>query len=91
VDARTNFTMHTVYPGQLIRLRAVMERHQGKGTMVPLQALSVRGWTSAFLLDVHGLCGAIEGRLSHPLTCLLRTGWQSAISQENSLEILCHG
>ena len=24
------------------------------------QPLSVRGWTSAFLLDVRGLCGAIE-------------------------------
>ena len=27
--------------------------------------LSVRGWTSAFLLAVHRLCGVIEGRLSH--------------------------
>ena len=26
------------------------------------QLLSVRGWTSAFLLDVHRLCGAIEVR-----------------------------
>ena len=27
--------------------------------------LSVRGWTSAFLLPVHRLCAAIEGRLGH--------------------------
>ena len=41
----------------------------------------VRGWTSAFLLAVHGLCGVIEGRLSHFLPRWLRTGWQSVISQ----------
>jgi len=42
------------------------------------QPLSVRGWTSAFLLAVHGLCGVI---LSHFLPRWLRTGWQSVISQ----------
>ena len=41
----------------------------------------IRGWTSAFLLAVHRLCGVIEGRLSHFLPRWLRTGWQSAISQ----------
>ena len=45
------------------------------------QPLSVRGWTSAFLLDFHRLCGAIEGRLSHFLPHWLRTGWQSMTSQ----------
>jgi len=45
------------------------------------QPLSVHGWTSAFLLAVHSLCGVIEGRLSHFLPRWLRTGWQSAISQ----------
>jgi len=44
-------------------------------------SLPVRGWTSAFLLDVHGLCSAIEGRLSHRLPRWLRTGWQRVISQ----------
>jgi len=45
------------------------------------QPLSVRGWASAFHLNIHRLCGAIEGRLSHFLPRWLRTGWQSAISQ----------
>ena len=45
------------------------------------QPSSVHGWTSAFLLAVHRLCGVIEGRLSHFLPRWLRTGWQSAISQ----------
>jgi len=43
--------------------------------------LSVHGWTSAFLLDVHKLCGAIEGRLSHFPPRWLRTGWHSVIRQ----------
>jgi len=43
--------------------------------------LSIYSWTSAFLLDVHRLCGTIEGRLSHFLPRWLRTGWQSVISQ----------
>jgi len=42
---------------------------------------SVRGWTSAFLLAGHRLCGANERRLSHFLPRWLRTGWQSVISQ----------
>jgi len=45
------------------------------------QPSSVRGWTSAFLLAVHRLCGVIEGRLSHFLPRWLKTGWQSVISQ----------
>ena len=46
------------------------------------QPSSISGWTSAFLLAVHKLCGVIiEGRLSHFLPRWLRTGWQSAISQ----------
>jgi len=52
--------------------------------IIPIAQLffsSVRGWTSAFLLAVHRLCGVIEGRLSHFLPRWLRTGWQSAISQ----------
>ena len=32
-------------------------------------------------LNVHRLCGAIEGRLSHFLPSWFRMGWQSAISQ----------
>jgi len=36
--------------------------------------LSVHGWTLAFLLAVHRLCGAIEWRLSHFLPHWLRTG-----------------
>jgi len=43
---------------------------------------SAHRWTSAFLLDVHRLCGAIEGRLSHFLQHWLRMGWQSVISQK---------
>jgi len=45
------------------------------------QPSSVHGWTSAFLLAVHRLCGVFEGRLSHFLPRWLRRGWQSAISQ----------
>jgi len=45
------------------------------------QPLTVRGWSSAFLLDDHRLCGAIEGRLSHFLPHWLRTGWQSLTGQ----------
>ena len=48
---------------------------------VSYQPSSVRGWTSAFLLAVHRLCGIFEGRLSHFLPRWLRTGWKSAISQ----------
>jgi len=55
------------------------------------QPLSVRGWTSAFLLDIHRLCGIIEGRLSHFLPRWLRRIWRSVISQAKSLEIFCHG
>ena len=55
------------------------------------QPLSARGWTSAFLLAVHRMCGVIEGRLSHFLPRWLRTGWRSAISQGKSLEILRRG
>jgi len=46
-----------------------------------LQPLSVRGWTSAFPLDVHRLCSAIEGRLSHFPPRWLRTAWQSVNSE----------
>jgi len=45
------------------------------------QLFSVRGWTSAFLLDVHRLCGAIEGRVSHFVPHWFRMGWHSVISQ----------
>ena len=45
------------------------------------QPSSVHGWTSAFLLTVHRLCGVIEERLSHFLPCWLRMGWRSAVSQ----------
>jgi len=55
------------------------------------QPSSVRGWTSAFILALHRLCGVIEGRLSHFLSRWLKTGWQSVISQKKSLEILRHG
>ena len=41
----------------------------------------LRGWTSAFLLAIHRLCGAIEGRLSHLLPRWLKTCWRSVISQ----------
>jgi len=37
------------------------------GRLYLFQPLSVQGWISAFLLAVHRLCGAIEGRLSHLL------------------------
>ena len=46
--------------------------------------------SSAFLLDVHRSCGAVEGRLSHFLPRWLRTGWQGVINREKSLEILRH-
>jgi len=45
------------------------------------QPLSAHGWTSAFHPNVHRLCGAIEGRLSHFLPLWLRKGWRSVISQ----------
>ena len=45
------------------------------------QSLSVHDWTSACLLNVHRLCGAIEARLSHFLSRWLRTDWQRVISQ----------
>jgi len=59
--------------------------------MLSPQPSAVHGWPSAFLPAVHGLYGAIEGRLSHFLPPWLRTGWQSVIDREKSLEILCHG
>jgi len=45
------------------------------------QPLSVHGWTWAFLLAVHRLCGAIERRLSHFLPHWLRMCWQSVSSR----------
>ena len=42
---------------------------------------SVHTWTSAFRLDVHWLCVAIEGKFIHFVSCWLRTDWQSVISQ----------
>jgi len=45
------------------------------------QSLSVQGCTPAFLLNVHSLCGAIEGTLRQFLPRWLRTGWQGVISQ----------
>ena len=53
------------------------------------QPSSVRGWTWAFLLDVHRLWGASEGRLSHRLPRWFRKGWQRVTSWQKSLEILC--
>jgi len=47
--------------------------------------LSVRGRTSAFLLDVNRLCGALEERLSAQYW--IRTGWQDVISQGNALDL----
>jgi len=38
------------------------------------QPLSVPGWTSAFLLDIHRLGDAIEGRLSHCFATLAQDG-----------------
>jgi len=46
-----------------------------------ISAMSVHSWSSAFLLNVHMLCGDIEGRLSHFLPRWLRTGWQNVMSQ----------
>ena len=46
-----------------------------------LSAFSIRDWTSAFLLNIHRLCSAIEGLLSYLLPRWLRTGWQSVTSQ----------
>ena len=57
--------------------------------------MSVHGWTFAFLLAVHRLCGVIEGRLGHFLPRWLKTGWQRVWSADHSLcqslEILHHG
>jgi len=47
-----------------------------------IQPLSVHGWTSASLLDVHRLCDVIERMFSHSLPEGL-AGWQSVISQGN--------
>jgi len=62
------------------------------GLSFPVSAIIVlqcfhflRGWTSAFLLDVHRLRGSI-GRLSHFLPRWLRMGWLSAISQGNPVK-----
>jgi len=41
----------------------------GWNTTLFYQVLSTPGFSSAFLLDVHMLYGAIEGRLSHFLPC----------------------
>ena len=38
------------------------------------EPLSVHGWTSTFLLAVHRLCGAIEGRLSQFFAMLTEAG-----------------
>jgi len=38
------------------------------------QPSSVHGWISAFLLNIHRLCGAIEGRLSHFSATLAQDG-----------------
>jgi len=58
------------YPGSSTLLWAHHPPHAGiLGHLARLlyifKPLSVHGWTSAFLLDVHRLRGAIEGRLSH--------------------------
>ena len=45
--------------------------------------LSVRDWTSTFLLAAHRLCGAIEEWMSHFQTIRLRAGWQTVISLGN--------
>jgi len=50
-------------------------------------AMFVHSRASVLLLDVHGLGGATEGRLSHFFPCWLRTGWQIVISQGQVLEI----
>ena len=50
-----------------------------------IQPSSIQSGTSAFLRVVHKLCGAVEGRLSHILPHWLKTGWQSVISQGNTL------
>jgi len=41
--------------------------------------------------QVHGLCGAIDGRLSHLLPHWPRTGWRVWSAREKFLEIICHG
>jgi len=46
------------------------------------QPLSVRGWTLVFLFNFYRLCGTIKGRFRQSLSCWLRTGWQSMITQE---------
>jgi len=51
------------------------------GCILLPRPVSVRGWTSAFLLKFDQLSGAIEGRLSHVLPRWLKTGWRSVISQ----------
>ena len=57
--------------GNIINMnRRVNNRHKTccrEHAFLP-QPASVHGWTSAFLLDVHRLCGAIEGKLSHAAT-----------------------
>ena len=46
-----------------------------RGFIYLSQPSSIRSWTSAFLLDVNRLCGAIKGRLNHFLPRCLRMGW----------------
>ena len=45
------------------------------------QPSSIHGWTLAFLLAAHRLCGVIEGRSDHFPPRWLRTSWQSVITQ----------
>jgi len=53
--------------------------------------ISVHDWTSGFLIDVHGLCGAIEGRMNHLYHA--GSGWVGRVwsAREKSLEMLPHG
>jgi len=54
--------------------------------LIIFQPSSIHGWISAFLLDVHWLCGAIEGKLSNFLPRWLRTIGRVCSPRQNPLK-----
>jgi len=81
--ARTHRRVMRVYThgSAHTKMRAGAQAYTHSRAFFLFQPLSVHGWTSAFVLDVHRLCSAIEARLSHFQPRWLRAGWQSVISQ----------
>jgi len=64
---------------RVIRPQIALSVYEGKRNERKTQPFSVHGWTSAFLLNFHRFCGAVEGRWSHFLPHWLRRVGQGKI------------